>query len=193
MIVRVPAGALVVLIGPSSSGKSTFAARRFPPTEVLSSDAFRALVADDENDQAATPDAFELLHRVLDRRLRRRRVSVVDATNVERSARRELLTLARSRRAPTVAVVLDVPLAVCLARNERRGERRIPEAALRRQHARMERSLAALTGEGFGAVFRLEGVDEVEGSVVSREPALPGPRGRCAAQRNAPKELRPFR
>jgi protein phosphatase len=193
MIVRVPAGALVVLIGPSGSGKSTFAARHFAPTEVLSSDAFRALVADDPNDQRATPDAFDLLHRVADRRLRRRRVTVVDATNVERSARRGLLAIAKSRRSPSVAIVLDVPLDVCLERNRRRGGQQVPEAALRRQQARAQRSVPGLADEGFDAVYRLAGSEAIDRSMVIREPAPPRAAGGMRpTQRNVPKEPRPL-
>lgn len=193
MIVRVPAGSLVVLIGPSSAGKSTFAASHFQTTEVLSSDRFRALVADDENDQSATSDAFALLHAVAERRLRRRRVTVVDATNVERSARRPLLEIARRRRAPAVAILFDLPLEVYLERNRLRGDRRIPQAALRRQQLRMERSAAGLAEEGFDAVYRLTGPEGVAAATITREPALPRPRPRPGGHRNVPKELRPLR
>ena len=193
MIVRVPAGALVVLIGASGSGKSTFAARHFAPTEVLSSDAFRALVADDPNEQGATPDAFDILHRVADRRLRRRRVTVIDATNVERSARRGLLAIAKRRRSPSVAVVLDVPLELCLERNRRRRDQQVPEVALRRQHTRAQRSAPGLADEGFGAVYRLAGSGEIDRSMVTREPAHPrAAAGTRRTRRNVPKEPRPL-
>ncbi len=62
MKIAIPEFALVVLIGSSGSGKSTFARQHFKPTEVLSSDACRGLVSDDENGQSVTKTAFELLH-----------------------------------------------------------------------------------------------------------------------------------
>ncbi|HNV41694.1 MAG TPA: ATP-binding protein, partial [Ornithinibacter sp.] len=93
--VRVPASGLVVLVGVSGSGKSSFAREHFRPTEIVSSDACRAMVSDDENDQNATPDAFELLNHIVGTRLRRGLLTVVDATNVQSKARAELVSLAR--------------------------------------------------------------------------------------------------
>src|SRR5882757_4302289 len=112
--------ALVVLIGASGSGKSTFAARHFAPTQVLSSDFFRGLVADDEGDQSASRDAFEALHFVAGKRLAAGRLTVVDATNVQRAGRSDLLNLAREHDVLPVAIVLDVPESVCLRRNQAR-------------------------------------------------------------------------
>ncbi|MDQ2674197.1 MAG: AAA family ATPase, partial [Chloroflexota bacterium] len=113
----IPRDALVLLIGVAASGKSTFAARHFLPTEVLSSDEMRAMITDDPHAQGATDDAFDLLHRLLAMRLRRGRRTVVDATNVEGWARAELVAIARRHRRPVVAVVLDLPLDVAMARN----------------------------------------------------------------------------
>jgi predicted kinase len=161
MILELPVGALLVLIGPSGSGKSTFATRHFGRTQVLSSDAFRALVADDPADQTATDAAFELLHTALGLRLARRRLSVVDATNVERWARERLLGIARRFGRPAAAVVFDVPLETCLARNEARLVGRVPPAALRRQHRGMRESLAILPTEGFDRVVVI-GAEEAE-------------------------------
>ena len=112
-----PPRSLVLLVGVSGSGKSTFAARHFAPTQVLSSDAMRAMVADDPNDQAATDAAFELLHTALSLRLARGRLTVVDATNVEGWARGRLLAVARRHQRPSCAIVLAPPLEACLARN----------------------------------------------------------------------------
>src|SRR5919198_4259861 len=93
MHLTIPEFALVVLIGPSGAGKSTFAQRHFRPTEVLSSDACRALVADSETAQAATPEAFEVLHFIAAKRLAAGRLTVIDATNVQPEARRPLIAL----------------------------------------------------------------------------------------------------
>ena len=152
-----------MLIGIAASGKSTFAARWFAPTAVLSSDRMRAMITDDPAAQGATDDAFDLLHRVLEMRLRRGRLTVVDATNVEDWARGQLLDLARRHRRPAVAAVLDVPLAVSLERNALRAAPRPPPAALRRQHAWLRSSLPSLADEGFTAVHVLGSVDEIDG------------------------------
>jgi predicted kinase len=163
-----PADALVVLIGVAASGKSTFARAHFAPTEVLSSDAFRALIADDPSAQGATDDAFELLHRLLEMRLRRGRLTVVDATNVEDWARDELLRVARQLRRPAVAIVLDLPLDVALERNALRAAPRPPPAALRRQHRWLADSLLAIAHEGFAAVHHLRSVEEIDGARLER-------------------------
>ena len=168
MILRIPAEAMIVLIGPSGSGKSTFAARHFAPTEILSSDELRAMVADDASDQTATDAAFELLHTALTMRLARRRLTVVDATSVEGWARERLLAVARRLGRPAVAIVINLPLATCLERNAVRADRRLPPAATRRQHARMRDSLDRLAGEGFEPVVVLATAEDMDALSVER-------------------------
>jgi len=158
-----PDPCLVVLVGAAGSGKSTFAARHFKPAEVLSSDAFRERVSGDPADQAATRPAFAALHRELALRLGHGALTVVDATNVASHARRELLRRATRAGIPTVAIVLDLPEAVILARNEAR-ERVVPADAVRRQLADLRRSLrpGCLDAEGFASIVRLVSSEEVE-------------------------------
>ena len=163
--------ALVLLIGIAASGKSTFAARHFTRTQVLSSDALRAMITDNPSAQGATDDAFELLHRILKLRLRRGRLTVVDATNVEDWARGDLLAAARRHRRPAVAIVLDLPLPVALGRNANRAAPRPPPAALRRQHRWLHETLHALPSEGYLAVHHLdspEAIDAVRVEVAPR-------------------------
>jgi len=162
------ADALVLLIGISASGKSTFATRHFRPTEILSSDTLRSLVSDDPGDQQATDEAFELLHRLLDMRLRRGRLTVVDATNVQDWARAPLIATSRRHRREVVAIILDVPIAVANERNRARSGRRPPPAALRRQHRWLVDSLPSLPDEGVAAVHHLRSVEAVDGTVVNR-------------------------
>ena len=163
-----PADALVLLVGPSGSGKTTFAARHFAPSQVLSSDALRETIADDPTDQRATDDAFTLLHEILAMRLRRGRLTVVDATNLEAWARAQLLDGAWRLRRPTVAIVLDVGLEVCLERNATRQPRPVPPAAIRRQHRWLRDSLASLPGEGFADVHHLASAAEVDAVRLER-------------------------
>lgn len=168
VILALPRDAMVVLIGPSGAGKTTFAARHFAPTEVLSSDGMRALVADDPNDQSATDAAFELLHSALGLRLARGRLTVVDATNVEAWTRARLLAVARRHDRPAAAIAFDLPLELCLRRNAERTDRQVPHAAVRRQHARMRGSLAALESEGFRPIEVFSSTDAVDSARVER-------------------------
>jgi predicted kinase len=170
MTIQVPVDAMVVLVGPSGSGKSTFAAHHFAPTEILSSDAMRAMVADDPNDQSATEAAFELLHTTLGLRLARRRLTVVDATNVERWARAGLLAIARHRNRPATAIAFALPVDVCLERNAARADRRLPPADIRRHHRLLMSSLDTLAEEGFSPVYRLDDAAAVEEARVERAP-----------------------
>src|SRR5437773_4889297 len=107
--VEIPELSLVVLVGASGSGKSSFARTHFKPTEVLSSDFSRGLVSDDENDQAATKDAFEVMHFIAAKRLAAGRLTVVDATNVQPEARQPLVALARQYHVLPVAIVFNLP------------------------------------------------------------------------------------
>lgn len=149
MEIRVPELALVVLVGASGSGKSSFARQHFLPTEVISSDFCRGLVADDENDQAATSDAFEILHFIAGKRLAAGRLTVVDATNVQPEARRPLVELARKYHCLPVALVLDVPEGVCQQRNETRSDRDFGPHVIRNQSSQLRRSMGNLQREGF--------------------------------------------
>jgi protein phosphatase len=171
MKITIPELSLVVLIGPSGSGKSTFAARHFKPTEVLSSDAFRGLVSDDENDQAASKDAFEALHFVAGKRLAAGRLSVVDATNVQREARRPLVELARAHHVLPVAIVFDIPERVCMGRNAARADRTFGPHVVRQQRSQLRRSLGGLDREGFRRVLVLHSPEEVERAEIEREPS----------------------
>ena len=160
--IAVPPSSLVVLVGVSGSGKSTFSAARFRPTEILSSDAFRAMVADDEADQGASRAAFELLHLAARRRLERGRLTVVDATSLTRAARSSLVALARSARRPAVAIGLDPPLEVGRERTGALPCRTVVASVVRRQHDALRRALADdpdLAGEGFASVHRLTDPD----------------------------------
>ncbi|UAL71326.1 polynucleotide kinase-phosphatase [Streptomyces angustmyceticus] len=161
---------LVVLIGATGSGKSTFAARHFRPTEVLSSDVCRGLVSDDENDQSASGDAFSVLHFIAAKRLAAGRLTVVDATNVQAEARAQLVRLAREHDVLPVAIVLDVPEQVCAARNAGRADRAgLPRRVIQRHQRELRRSLRHLEREGFRKVHLLHGVAEVESAEVVRE------------------------
>src|SRR4051812_39952218 len=147
--IDIPDLALVALVGISGSGKSTFAAKHFRPTQVLSSDYFRGLVADDENDQSASGDAFDVLHHVAGKRLSRARLTVVDATNLQTHARAGLVAVAREHDVLPVAVVLDVPESVAWERTEGRADRTFGRQVLDRMSRDLRRSVSRLTREGF--------------------------------------------
>ena len=168
MKLTIPEFSLVVLVGIPGSGKSRFAQRHFEPTEILSSDYFRGLVSDNEKSQAATKDAFEILHLIAAKRLARRRLAVVDATNVYKRARTRLVTLARSHHCIPVAVVLNLPEEICLERNQIREDSRVGRKVIAQQTAELERSLAGLTGEGFRYVHELTTTEEVDAATIER-------------------------
>ena len=168
--IRIPNLSLVVLVGASGCGKSTFARKHFRPTEVLSSDFFRAMVADDEMDQSATPDAFEALHFVARKRLRAARLTVVDATNTQPAARKPLVALARETHVIPVAIVLNVSERVCRARNEARTDRQVPPHAIASQVSQLRKSLRELKREGFRHVFVLDAAQADAVESIVREP-----------------------
>ncbi len=168
--IKLPDLALVVLIGVTGSGKSTFAARHFRPTEVISSDFCRALVSDDSNDQSATRDAFDVLQFIAGKRLAAGRLTVVDATSVQPAARKSLIELARRHHVLAVAIVLDVPADVCAARNAARADRAFGAHVLRQQQEQLRRGLRGLRREGFHREFVLSGETEVATAVIEREP-----------------------
>lgn len=168
MKIEIPDPALLILIGPSGAGKSTFARQHFVPTEIVSSDHCRALITDDENNQSATGDAFELLHFLAAKRLLYRRLTVIDATNVRSRARRPLLNLAKKHRLPVIGIVFDLPLQLCDERNHGRSERTVGPFAIGRQIAQLRRSLPELQAEGFAAVVVFESAAAIADARITR-------------------------
>ncbi|MDH6538340.1 polynucleotide kinase-phosphatase [Streptomyces sp. SPB4] len=161
---------LVVLIGATGSGKSTFARKHFKATEVLSSDFCRGLVADDENDQSASKDAFDVLHHIAGKRLAAGRLTVVDATSVQPESRRQLVRLAREHDVLPIAIVLDMPESVCAERNAARPDRAgLPRRVIQRHRSELRRSLRGLEREGFRKVHVLRTVEEAESAEVVLE------------------------
>ena len=170
----------MVLVGPAGSGKSTFAARHFAPEEVLSSDAYRALLSGDEADQRTTRTAFSILHREVVRRLGAGRLVVVDATNVEQHARRALVERARAAGVAATAIVLALPADVVHARNAGRKGRVVGASVVDRHLGRLNRTLGdggmagaasgGISGEGFAAVHILRSAPEVDDVVLKRRP-----------------------
>ncbi|PID53199.1 MAG: polynucleotide kinase-phosphatase [Micrococcales bacterium] len=160
---------LIVLVGVSGSGKSTFARAHFKPTEVVSSDFCRGLVADDENDQSATADAFDVLHYIVGTRLRRGLLTVVDATNVQQQSRASLVKLAKSYDVLVDAIVIDVPQSVAIERNTLRPDWDFGKHVVSRQHRDLKRSLSRLKKEGFRRVHILNGTDQADTTEIIRE------------------------
>lgn len=162
----IPDPSLVLLIGPSGAGKSTFAARHFLPTEIVSSDRCRALICDDESNQSVTPAAFGLLHHLARLRLSLRRLTVIDATNLNYWARRPLLRLARAQRLPVVALVFQVSSETCLAHNRARHARLVAEDVIRQHHQELLGAVARLGREGYASVYTLDEADLPRAAVV---------------------------
>lgn len=168
MHISIPQLALVVLVGPSGAGKSTFAHNHFKPTEVISSDFCRGLVSDDENDQSATNEAFDLLHYIARKRLAAGRLTVIDATNVQPEARKPLIALAREYHVLPVAIVFDLPERLCQERNRARPDRDFGPHVIRRQLQDLRRSLRGLEREGFRYVFTVETPEQVAQASITR-------------------------
>ncbi len=164
----VPDLSLVVLVGVSGSGKSTFAANHFRATEVISSDECRAMVSDDANDQSATKDAFDVLEFIVGKRLGRGLLTVVDATNVQPSARRSLVALAKEHDVLPVAIVLDLPPEIAVERNASRPDRDFGARVVRRQHDQLRRSLRGLKREGFRTIHVLDSPATVADASIVR-------------------------
>jgi protein phosphatase len=164
-LIRLPLGALVVLVGPAGSGKSTWAARHFQPTQIVSSDACRGIIADDETDQTASRDAFRLLYFILGERLRRGLLTVVDSTALQPSMRAELLKIAAQHGSPTAAIVFALPQEINAQWNAIRA-RRVPTDALERHRKNLELSLRVLPAERFNTIYTLNSPEDLAGARV---------------------------
>jgi len=164
----IPERSLVLLMGVSGAGKSTFARKHFRASEVLSSDYCRYLVSDDENNQAATSDAFELLRFIAAKRLAGAKLTIVDATNVQPHARKPLLALAEQYHASPVAIVLNIPAVICLDRSRVRMDRTLNPQVIENQWRELQRSIECLGPEGFDPVYVLDTAEQIDAAVVVR-------------------------
>jgi polynucleotide kinase-phosphatase len=168
--ITIPELSLVAMVGASGCGKSTFARTHFKATEIISSDFCRGLVSDDENDQSATSDAFELLHFIARKRLAAGRLTVIDATNVQVEARKPIVELAREFHVLPVAIVLNLPEKLCHERNQSRPDRQFGPHVVRNQSQQLRRSIRGLEREGFRHVFVLSSIDDIAATTITRQP-----------------------
>ena len=170
MQIKIPKLSLVTLVGVSSSGKSTFAQKHFLNTEVVSSDQCRALVSDEESNMDATIDAFELVHYLISKRLKRGNLTVVDATNVQAEARRPLVRLAREFHCIPVAIVFNIPEKIIKERHKNRSDRNFPEYVLFNQTRDLKKSIRQLKKEGFRQIYILDDIEQINQVEIIREP-----------------------
>lgn len=188
-IIRLIRPSVVVLCGPAACGKSTFAAKHFRLTQVVSSDQARALVCDDERDQRFSAQAFTLAQCLIEQRLSINRLCVVDSTALTPPARKDLLALARKYHVPAVALLIDVPLETCLERDAKR-ERTVGRPIIERQHQLFEQLKSSIQQEGFDQVVELrdEDLEHVHFEIVFRPVPRPaGPAERPERRRFTPR------
>ena len=170
MRIEIPEIAVVALIGVSGSGKTTFANKYFKSTEVLSSDYFRGLISDDENNQLVSKAAFETLYYVANKRLELGLLAVIDATNVQKEARVSVLKLAKEQDCHAVAIVLNLPEKVCIERNKERSDRSFGDNVIKGQKVQLQRSIRNLQKEGFRYVYVLSSLEEIDNVEIVRVP-----------------------
>ena len=170
MEIKLPELSYVALVGASSVGKSTFAKKHFLPSEVISSDYCRALVSDDENSMEATDDAFDVLNYIVGKRLKRGKLTVIDATNVQPHARQPIVALARQYHCLPVAIVLDLPLNTLKARHAERTDRDFGNHVIPKQYKTLKRTINRLRKEGFSQVYILDNEEDIANVTITRVP-----------------------
>lgn len=168
MRIEIPEFSLVALIGATSSGKTTFAKKHFLPTEVLSSDFFRGMVSDDEGNQKVSREAFDLLFYAANKRLNLMKTTVIDATNVQPDARKQVIELAREQNVHSVAIVLNLPEKELQRRNAERPDRGYPEHVIRKHTSDLRRGIRNLKREGFRFVYILNSQEEIDNVEIVR-------------------------
>lgn len=159
---KLPEIALVLLVGTSSSGKSTFAKKYFLPTEIISSDYCRSLVSDDENDLSVTKEAFEVLNCIAEKRLKLGKLTVIDALNLRKEDRAKLIKLAKDNYALASAIVLETPIKKLFERHSERTDRNFNKHVLERQYDDFKYSMKSIEREGFSYVYYVNSEEEVK-------------------------------
>lgn len=166
--IEIPEFCLVALIGATSSGKTSFAKKHFLPTEILSSDFFRGMVCDDETNQNISSDAFELLYFAAEKRLRNMKFTVIDATNIQQNARKQVIHLAKEQNVHAAAIVLDLPADIIHERNRSRPERNFPKRVIEQHCREVKRCIKGLKREGFRFVYVIKSLAQLENTEIVR-------------------------
>jgi alkanesulfonate monooxygenase SsuD/methylene tetrahydromethanopterin reductase-like flavin-dependent oxidoreductase (luciferase family)/predicted kinase len=177
-----PDPAVVVLVGPTGSGKSTWAASRYRRDEVVSSDDLRAVVGSGPHDLDASTDAFALLDQIVAARVGRGLTTVIDTLGLESKRRSGYLAAARHADLPGVLVLADTDAATCRARNAAR-DRPVPASALDHQLRAMRAVKDAVASEGWDLVVRFGDDARPEARHIT------GARSAAVAQSAAPAAL----
>lgn len=162
MRIEIPEFSLVALIGASSSGKSTFARKHFKSTEVLSSDYFRSLISDDENNQEITSDAFEALYNVAGLRLKNMKLTVIDATNIQSSSRKKIIDCVRAHDCQAAAIVFNLSENILQERNRERSDRGLSPRVISRHVIELKQTIKNLKKEGFRYIYVIKSPEEVD-------------------------------
>ena len=168
MEIQFPDFSMILMLGPSGSGKTTFAQRHFIPTQVVSSDNCRDLISDDPNSRTINEETFQLVHHIARSRLRNRRLTVIDATNLHPQHRKPLIDIARENDCPVTAIVMNTPIQECLSRNDTRTDRQVPEQVIRNQHRRLRQTISQLSKEGIRRTHIIEHTEEAEETTIKR-------------------------
>lgn len=168
MRIEIPELSVIAMIGATSSGKTSFAKKYFKKTEVLSSDFFRAMICDDENAQDISQDAFDLLYKTANQRLKYGKLTVIDATNLQKDARKQVINLAKEQNVHSVAIVLNLPEKVLLERNQARPERNFSERVIKKHYTDLKRSIKSLKREGFRFVYILKSQEDIDNVEIVR-------------------------
>lgn len=169
MNITVPKFCLILLIGSSGSGKSTFARKHFIKTEIVSSDFCRGLVGDDENDQTISEHAFDLLHYIVEKRLIIGRLTVVDATNLKEQARKELLKIAHKCNCLCAAIIFNIPEELCRENDRKRTDRKVGGNVIRSHCQLLKKTINNINNEGFNYIYILNSHKDISEVEIKRE------------------------
>lgn len=147
-MLKIPTNALVLLVGPAGSGKTTFAQKHFRPTEIISSDEYRERISDDMTNQKCNGLVFNIVHQIVDARLSLQRLTVLDATNLTPESRETARNIAAAAKAPVFVLMVNTTLSDCLENNQKRG-RVVPQDVIEKHWERYQQAVVDIPNEGY--------------------------------------------
>jgi predicted kinase len=153
--IKVPRRTLLVLCGPAGSGKSTFAAQRFQPSIIVSSDHCRELICDDVTNQQINRDTFDLFYYIINKRMYNSRFTVADSTALHSEPRQRLRELARRHGYLACLLIFNVMEATCRQRNQGR-ERKVEEYVIPYHATLLQQVLLDAPNEGWDQIHVLK-------------------------------------
>lgn len=160
MTITIPKPSLVILVGPSCSGKTTFSKKYFEDDEIISMDL------NNQGNKKAKENSIDILYNQISKKLEIGKIVVLDSSNLIESTRKVLLRFANEFHILPIAIVFNISEKECLKRNESKGI--VSDCLIKAQMTYLNKTLKTIEKEGFSKVYILNDTKDIDRVKIER-------------------------